>query len=214
MTPTEVETYARQRYNAVSDTRFFTSAELQRYMWDAEMQLARETLCIRNTYETLSVVSQQEYSVPTRSIMVKRVSYDDIKIASRSLDEVLELTSSSAAPIGSPYIYALWNEVLYVAPLPDTAGLTIKIFSIDEPSEVTAASVLDVPTRYHMDLTEYMNWQMAIKDKNYEGASYHKTRWDEIVKGAKVFERKMLRGDAFSFVKDADTELDAWSSAR
>lgn len=214
MDVTDLEDYARRRYNAVNDTRFFTSAEILAYIWDAQMHLARETGCIRTVYTSTSVADQQEYAFPTRTIMVKRVSYDGIKIEPRPLDEVLALTSSVAAPTGTPYIYAIWNEVLYLGPIPATSGATIKVFSINEPDEVTATSTLDVPTRYHMDLAEYVNWQMCVKDKNYQGAEYHQRRWEDIVTKAKAFERKMLRGDRISFVKDADRELDSWIMVR
>lgn len=210
MTPSELEEYARQRYNAVSNTRFFTSSEMRRLIWDAQMQLARETFCIRDVLTTTTVASQQEYSFPTTTIAIKRVTYNGVRVDPRPLEEVLDLTSSVASPTGSPYLYAIWNETLYLAPTPSEAQ-TLKIFAIVEPSEVTAASTLEVPTRYHMDLAEYLNWQMCVQDKNYQGAALHKENWEAIVRKAKAFERKMLRGQQFSFVKDADRDVDSWN---
>ncbi len=214
MDVSDLEDYCRRRYNAVNETRFFTSLEIMAYIWDAEMQLARQSHCIRNVYSTTSVASQQEYAFPTRTIAIKRLSFDGIKVEPRPLDEVLNLTSSVASPTGRPYIYAIWNEVLYFGPIPDTDGLAIKIFSINEPDEVATTAVLDVPSRYHMDLSEYVVWQMAIKDKNYQGAQYHQARWESIVRDAKAFERKMMRGDRMSFVTDDDRECSTWNSVR
>ncbi len=210
----EVEDYARRRYNVVGDTRFFTSLEIQRYIWAAEMELARETFCIRNTFSTVSVAGQQEYPFPSRTLAIKRVSYDGVRVEPRSLAEVLALTSSVAAPIGQPAIYAIWNEVLYLAPIPGVDDLTILIFSIDEPEEVETSATLSVPSRYHLDLSEYVVWQMAVKDKNYNGASYHEKRWRDIVNRAKAFERKSLRTDQQGFMRDADRDFDSWTSIR
>lgn len=212
MTPDELEEYARQRYNAVNDT-FFASTEMRRYIYDAEMQLAREALCIRDVYTTSTVVDQQEYPFPSRTIMIKRVTYDGLEVEPRSLEEVLDLTNSVASPTGTPYIYAIWNETLYLGPKPAEVK-DLKIFSINEPAEVENASVLDVPSRYHLDMAEYINWQMAVKDKNYQGAALHKENWRDVLVRAKSFERKMLRGQQFSFVKDVDRDVDSWNIIR
>lgn len=214
MNVTDLESYIRRRYNAVNDTRFFTSAELYQYIWDAQMQLARESWCIRSVFSTTSVASQQEYSFPSRTISIKRVTYDGIKVEPRALDEVLNLTGSVAAPTGRPYIYAIWNEVIYFGPIPDADALTIKIFSINEPDEVTVSSALDVPTRYHLDLSEYAVWKMCLKDKNYEGAARHEVIWNGILQKAKAFERKMMRGDRMSFMTDSDRDVDSWIMVR
>lgn len=210
----EVEDYARRRYNAVNDTRFFTSQELQSYMWDAQMQLAREALCIRGVYSTVSVSGQMEYPLPTRTIAVKRVSYNGQKVEPRSLDEILALVGTTVAPSGTPYCYAIWNEILYLSPTPAEDDLTIKVFSFNEPTDVSSAGELEVPTRYHLDIAEYVIWQMCIKDKNYQGANYHERRWADRIAKAKAFERKMLRADQQSFMRDDSGAIDSWTSVR
>jgi hypothetical protein len=212
MTPTELSEFCRQRYNSVGDS-FFDDSEVLRYIWDAEMQLARETGCVKNVYTTSTVAAQQEYSFPTSTIAIKRLTVNGYKAEPRTLEEVLDLTSSAAAPSGLSYIYAIWNETLYLGPIPDSA-YTLKIFSINEPSEVTTTSVLSVPTRYQLDLADYVNQQMALKDKNYQGASVYGEKWQERVRKAKADERKLLRGQEFTFVKDADHYLQSWGLIR
>ncbi len=214
MLVTDLETYCRQRYNAVNDTRFFTSDELYSHIWAAEMQLAKETQCIRSVFSTVSVAAQSEYAFPTNTLAIKRLSYDGMKVEPRALDEIQNQLATAAAPSGRPYMYAMFNEVLYFAPTPDVAGLTIKVFSINEPTQVTAASTLDVPTRYHLDLVEFVIWQMCLKDKNYQGAMLHQKIWEDTVKKAKAWERKMLRGDQMSFVRDTDRDMETWVLAR
>jgi hypothetical protein len=213
MTPGEITAYARQRYNATADTRFFTETELYTLIWDAQMQLARETDCIRNVYTTTTVASQQEYSFPTSTIKIKRITYNGYRVDPRSLQEALDMTSSSASPTGTPQFYAIWNETLYLAPIPAEAQ-TLKIFSINEPTQVSASSTLDVPSRYHLDIGDYLLAQMATKDKNYAGAAVHLQRWAETLQKAKAFERKMMRGDGLAFVRDVDRDTDSWVIAR
>ena len=70
MTPVELETYIRQRYNAVGDS-FFSQLEIFNSMWQAQMELATESLCIKTTYTTTSVASQRAYDFPTNTISVE-----------------------------------------------------------------------------------------------------------------------------------------------
>jgi hypothetical protein len=212
MTPTELEEFCRQRYNAVGDT-FFSSGEMLRYIWDAQMQLARETACIRSVYTTSTVASQQEYSFPTQTIAIKRVTVNGYRADPRTLEEVLDLTNSTAAPTGLSYIYAIWDEVLYLAPIPD-AVYTLKIWSINEPAEVETDSTIEVPSRYQLDLADYVNEQMAIKDKNYAGSAVYAAKWAEKLRKAKADEQKLLRGQEFSFVKDVDSYRNSWGLIR
>lgn len=212
LTPTTLEEFARQRYNAVGDTAF-TSSEMNRYIWDAQMQLARETWCIRDVLTTTTVASQQEYAFPTATLAVKYLTVDSQTVEPRSIEEVLRLTASSAAPTGTPYIYAIWNEVFYLAPIPASA-VTMKVYAVCEPAEVTTASTLEVPSRYHLDMAEYLLEQMCTKDKNYQGAAIHSAKWLQKVKEAKATERKLLRGQKFSFVKDESSSLELFGVMR
>lgn len=212
MTPLEVNEYARNQYNAVGDT-FFSDLEIYKYIYDAEMQLAKETNCIRSVTTMSSVDGQQEYTFPANVIMVKRLTYDGLKVEPRSLEEVLDLTNSVASPTGTPYIYAIWNETLYLGPIPSDVK-TIKFFAIKQPTVPTATSTLEVPERYHADLAQYACWMMCVKDKNYTGAATYGANWAQVVQRAKAFERKMYRGQGFSFVKDADRDVDSWNLLR
>ena len=200
--------YARQQYNAVGDP-LFPDALMRGYVYDAEMELATATKCIRAVYTTTSVASQQEYSFPSRSISVKRVTYNGVRVQPKSLDEVLNLTSTPAAATGTPYIYAIWNDTIYFGPIPVSAGLSIKVFSFNEPSQKTSnLSTLDVPDRYHLDIADFMLERMCIQNKNYQGAAVHAKKWRDKVDKARSTERKMMTGDGFSFVRDEDREFD------
>jgi hypothetical protein len=205
---TDLMDYARQRYNAVGDP-LFPDALLRNYVYDAEMHLAREAKCIRAVYSTTSVASQQEYAFPTRSISIKRVTYNGVRVMPRSLDEVLNLTQTAAVVTGTPYIYAIWAETLYLGPIPAADGATIKVYSFNEPSaKATNSATLDVPDRYHLDIAEFLLQQMCIQDKNYQGASLHAEKWADALRKARATERKMMTGDGFAFTRDEDREFD------
>ena|SRR3990167_5900991 len=202
MDVSDLVTYARQQYNATSDS-FFSDTELYSYIYDAQMQLARFTSCIRGTYTQSTVASQQEYSMPSDVISVKRVTYDGKRLAriSFSEDDMITGFNASTTSTATPSCYAYWNATLYLRPVP-SAVATIKIFVYKMPDEVTATSVLEVPTIYHLDMADYLLHKMAAKDKNYSGAQYFANLWAVSLKRAKDDERKRDRMDAFSSVKD------------
>lgn len=205
MTPGEVIEYARQRYNAVSDS-FYSDSELYRYIWAAQMDLARFAWVIERVYTTTTVASQQEYAFPTNTIAIKRVTYDGIKLVPITFreDDSLTLSNQTTTATGAAQYYAIWNETIYLRPIPNDAK-TLKIWSYSEPQEVSATSTLEVPTRYHLDLADFLNWKMAAKDQNYEAANYWRDAWRERVEQARRFRRRELRGDSFSAVQDLES---------
>lgn len=205
MTPTDLVTYARQRYNAVTDT-FFSDSELYTLIWDAQMQLAKETLCIRRTYTTPTVVGQQEYQKPSACFSLKRVTYNGrkvFKILDRE-DDALTLNNQTTTATGTPQYYWEWDTVIELRPVPDDVQ-TLKLYTYDLPQIVTATTTLDVPSRYHLDIADFLLWNMCAKEKNFEAAAQYEQSWLKKVQDAKRHEKKLLRGDGFSHVLDEET---------
>lgn len=208
MTPNDLQEYARRQYNASSD-QFFSDAELYQHIWAAQHELAYKALLIERVYSTTTVASQQEYSYPTDTIAIKRVTYDGVKLVPISFkeDDTLTLGNSATTATGAAQFYAIWNSTLYLRPIPDDA-LTLQIFSYNEPTEVSATSTLEIPTMWHLPIADFVLWKMAAKDKNFEAAAQYQAMWAKTVMEARKFGRRRLRGDAFVVVKDED----AWPS--
>lgn len=208
MTPTELEEYVRSRYNAVGDT-FFSQEEIFNYFWQAQMELAREALCIKRTYTTTSVQGQRVYDFPTSTISIRRVEYDGERIFPNDFsdDDVLTGNSPDEAITGRAENYQQWGYQIYLRPIPDTDGLTIKIYGYDMPSQPTEAGTLDVPLIYHLDLGDYALYCMFGKDKNHQMADYHLGIWNSKKKEVLRAERLRLTGDEYETVKDHEDEL-------
>lgn len=202
MTPSEINEYARQQYNAVGDT-FYTDAELYRHIFAAELELAMKAGCIKNVYTTSTVVSTQEYSRPSGAIIIKRISYEGTKLAPISMreDDAITLMNQATTQTGTPQFYYEWGASFFLRPVPDAVG-TLKIYSVDKPQPVTATSVLDVPDRYHDKIADYLLERMARKDKNYGGAKEFAASWADTVLEAIRHERRRLRGDQFTGIQD------------
>ncbi len=204
MTPGDVITLARQKWNAVTDT-FFSDAEFYTLLYAAQMELALETNCIRNVYTTTTVAGQQEYQKPTNAYAIKRVTYNGLKlykITDRE-DDAITLNNQTTTATGAPQYYSEWGTAIELRPVPDSA-LTLKMFTYDMPSTVTAVTVFDVPTRYHVSLADYLVGHMATKEKNFSAAAQYMAMWMKKVQDAKRYEQKFLRGDAFSHVLDEE----------
>lgn len=204
MTPGDVVTFARQKYNAATDD-FFTDSEMYTAIYAAQMELAMETKCIRKVYSTTTVIGQQEYQRPTNAFSIKRITYNGLKlykITDRE-DDAITLNNQTTTATGSPQYYSEWDTALELRPVPDTVN-ALKIYTFDMPGAVSAITTLDVPTRYHPFLAEYLVSQMATKDKNFQAAAQYAQMWAKRVQDAKRYEQKFLRGDAFSHVLDEE----------
>ena len=95
MTPTELETYVRQRYNAIGDN-FYPQALIFNYFYDAEMELARKTKCIQRVYSTTTVASQRAYDVPSLSHAIARVEYDGERLQPNDFVDDDSMTGGNA----------------------------------------------------------------------------------------------------------------------
>jgi len=200
MTPSELNTYCRQRYNATADN-FFSDTELYSYMYDAQMQLARETKCIKAVYSSSTVASQNEYDKPSRSVSIKRVTYGGKKLVkiNDKLDDYLTGGDQDTTSTGEPQYYWDWGTTIHLRPTPDAIG-TLKIYSFDVPDTVLATGTFNVPLRYHLDLADFVLFMMALKDKNFDVAAIYERSWQTKLSNAKRYESKLARGDAWEGV--------------
>lgn len=205
MTPAQIEEHARQRFNAVGDT-FFSSAEIMNLIYAACLRLAQETQCIERVYTTSTVADQQEYAYPSSTISIKRVTYEGNKLEPVSFreDDALTLNNSTTTATGDPQYYSVWNDTLYLRPVPAGVG-TLEIFAYNEPQAVTSTSSVEVPSLFHMDLVNFILMEMFAKDQNLQMSSYYEKKWEKAVADAKRWMKRRLRGDSFSAVKDEES---------
>lgn len=209
MTPTEIETYARAKYNATGDT-FFTSAEIYYYIYQAELELAAEcNLC--SAYTTQAVVNgTRQYTFPTLARILKRVECLDsggtaVKLEPITFreDDALTLVNVASTTKGRPAFYSQFNFNIYLRPVPD-ASYTLNIYYYAEPAVVTSLSVLEVPTMFHMDLCDFVVREMYAKDKEPEMYDRFDKKWQMAKLRIKRWLQKQKRGDAFTIVMNED----------
>jgi hypothetical protein len=204
MTPGEVVTFARQQYNAVGDT-FFSDPEMYSLVKIAQTELANAAKCIERVYSTTTVAGTQSYAFPTLATEIKRITYDgyNLEPATFREDDLLTAYDQDTTTRGTPRHFFTWNQTIYLRPIPDSA-LTLQIFSINAPDDVSSTSTLDVPTLFHLDLADFLLWKMAVKDKNWSAADYFKKVWDERVGNSQAVWKKHKRAAGFTSVRDVE----------
>lgn len=204
MTPDEVLTQAKQQYNAVGDA-FFSDPELYRHVWHAQNILAMEGFVIENTYTTPTVAGQQQYTFPTNAIAIKRITYNGKPVTRIKMKEDDLLTGGNAdtTATGTPAHWFEFDRVIYLRPVPPEVQ-NLLIYTYDRPQEVSSTATLDVPDEFHLGLATYLNWRMALKDQNFQGAGEFKSLWDEVVARAKQYTRKRRLAAGFNVVRDED----------
>lgn len=209
MTPVQLETLIRQRYNAVGDN-FFTQAEIFGNIYAAQCELAMETFCIRNTYTTSSVANQRVYDFPTKTISIRRVEYNGKRIFPNDFVEDDDATGNNpgTTSTGTPEWYQTWDSELYLRPIPATAVTDgIKIYSYDLPDTVTSTGSIDVPDRYHLLLVDFVLYTMFAKEKNFNMAKHHYDIWQKNKDMVLQTERMRDVGDEFTTVKNLDEDF-------
>lgn len=213
MTPAEIETAARRKYNS-SSSSFYSSNEIYDLIYQAELEIARETLMIEGatTISGGSISGTRTYALPSTLLEVKRVEYDGQKLEPIDFrqDDAATLMNSNTTATGRPQYYTLWNDTLYLRPIPDTSALVIKLYGYNLPAQITSASqVLEVPKVFHMAIVDYVVAEMATKDQNSATAQLYFDKWyNKHLPAMKSWAQRRRRGDQFAVVKDMDTLAD------
>jgi hypothetical protein len=206
MTPQQVESAARRRYNS-EDSTFWSQDEVFKVIYEGELILAREALVIEASTTSTSTDGTRAYSFPSGFIAVKRIEYNGSKLRPIDFreDDLLTLSNSTTTEEGTPQYYVVWNDQVYLRPIPDTSDVTITWYGYKEPTLLTTvSSTLSIPSRFHVDLIEYTASIMAAKDENLRMAQYYEARWMDRVERAKAWQKKRLRTDSFATVKSEE----------
>lgn len=207
MTPQQVIDAARARYNAAADT-FWSDAELLQHLYEACLELSRESLCIE--YYDSSIVSvqgTQSYAYPARAIAIKRVVYDGKRLEPITMreDDRLTFFDSANTAQGEPNHWYDWGNTIYLRPIPDSSAKVIGVFVFREHDTVTAGSTLEIPSQWQPKTIDYLVAKMALKEKNYVVADRYDLNWQKTVMRAKTWGRQRRRMAAFITTQDDNT---------
>lgn len=206
MTLSDITTACRRRHNALGDN-FYSDAELWQLIYEACVEYAREVKCIENTFTSTTVASTQSYAYPTNLIEIKRITYNGAKLEPINMreDDLLTLSNQSTTSTGTPQYYFVWDEAIYLRPIPDAAQ-TLKVFGPCEPSMITVSTAtIEVPSVFHTKLINFVVSEMYAKDQNFQAATYYMNMFLTGLQKDKGFWKKRKRADALGRVMDEET---------
>lgn len=201
MTPTEFITAARRKYNSVGST-FYSDDEILDLLYQAEMELSTYALTIETTdSSTTTVAGTREYTIPTRALAIKRVTYDGQKLKKISFREDDELTvfDEDETGQGTPLYYEIWDDSILLRPLPDDTK-TLKYYYYGEPAIITVTDTIETPTRFHMDMVDSVVGELMYKDENATMGDRYRRRFEGHLVNAKKWQQRRKRTDGFHSV--------------
>jgi len=205
MTPTQLITAARRKYNSVGST-FYADAEILDLLYQAELEMAKYALTIESTDSaTNTVAGTRAYALPTRCISVKRLTYDGQKLKKIQFSEDDEITAydEETTSTGTPLYYAVWGENVYLRPIPGEIK-ALKFYFYREPTIITVSDSIESPTRFHMDFVDGIVAEMCYKDENFSAGDRYRKRWEQHLLEARKWQKKRQRDDGFNHVKNEE----------
>jgi len=206
MTPTEFIEACRNKYKAVGDN-FYSDAEILDLLYQSEMEMAKFALTIEKDPNTsiTTVSGTRAYSMPTRCLAIKRITYNGGKLKKISDREDDELTvyDESTTSTGTPLYYWIWGEKIYLRPIPDDAK-TLTVYFYGEPDIITVSDSIETPSRFHMDLTDGVVSGMCYKDENYPSGDRYRKKFESNLVEARKWQQKRKRADGFNVVKNEE----------
>jgi hypothetical protein len=204
VTNASIEQAAREQYNAVSDS-FYSQASIITLINKAQQELATKALLIENKTTFATVAGTRAYSYPSNVIAFKRVEYSGAKLDPIDFrdDDLVNLYPTTTTT-GTPRFYSIWDKQIYLRPIP-AAVATVTVYVYSEPTIMTLSTETpEVPTQFHLGLTDYILMHMAAKDGNLQLASWHQNIWEKFVKDAIRWKQKEKVTDGFRAVKSED----------
>ena len=158
-------TKCRRRLNETSET-FHLPADLIAYADEGQKYVVRETKSLEDTDTATSIVSgTQNYALPTDLIAIRRITYDGKKIFPIDFVDLDESELDETDSTGTPTEYYIWNDYIYLYPIPGTSGKTLKIYYYKAPTTISASTdTLETKVVYDDAIICYMTYLALVKD--------------------------------------------------
>lgn len=177
---------------AEANADFWADADFIQWTNEAVREIVNQTRCLETGVSTIVLYPfGRSYSLSALSwIDVEKVEYDSGVTWIHSsgttrfnplyiydLDRVpfIKLRQGNEKETGTPKVFAVWNNSLYVWPMPDTtqAGTTCYAYYVPLPSGVTsAASSIETPSYFDSAILDYVRGKAWYKAEYVKRGEY------------------------------------------
>ena len=207
MTPAEIVTAARRKYNA-ENAGFYADSELYGLIYEAELQLIGEEYIVQDIDTSITTVSgTRTYSKPSLTVTIERIEWNGEvlrKVDGFHVDDDLSAENPDTTATGTPRYWFEFADLIYLRPKPDAAQ-TLKLFRTKAPAAVTTASqTLEIPVHFHRDITNYVASEMAAKDENFQMAKFWGDKWEQSKLRFKSWAKRKKRAGGMATVKSEE----------
>jgi hypothetical protein len=181
--------------NEASTSSIFTSAVLNRFINDAERDIAAKTGCLEHIDSLTTTASTR--SVPFSGYKVKNLEYIPVSGTRIGLPKIT-LKHFGRLPLSgaTPQYWTQWGGFVLIEPIPASAYTlyaTISDYPLVEMSSDTDEP--SIPSTYHEDLIWYAVSRCYMRKGRREQAAYAYNRYIEAIQ-FKKFQRTYPKQDA------------------
>lgn len=184
----------RARANLAERTAdFWTDADIIQWTNSAVWEIVDQTRCLETGVSTITLQSlTRSYSMSGLTwIDVEKVEYDSgvtweqagsgattfnpLYIYDLDRAPFINLRLGREKETGTPKVFSVWNNSIYLWPMPDTtiAGTTCYVYYVPLPSGVTTgASAIETPSYFDSAILDYVVAQAWYKAENVKRGDY------------------------------------------
>ena len=179
----------RARYDINESTAsFWSDAELTTWINQAIWEITAKTRCLEKAVSTQTLAEDDyDYSISGDWLSIETIIHDsgtttgdsDTSEAGRRLHTLKRIDIRDfghTRETGRPKQYAVWNDTLYIWPIPDSdqSGTTLILFSVNLPTGVTStSSAIETPAYFDHSILNYVKAKAYFKDKREAKGNYY-----------------------------------------
>lgn len=188
----------RVRYDINETTAgFWSDTELQQWINEAIWEINSKTRCLETAVSTQALAEDDyDYAIAGNWLSIETIIHDsgtttgdsDTADAGRRLHTLKRIDIKNfghTRETGRPKQYTIWNDILYVWPIPDStvSGTTLILFVVTLPTSITSAtSAIETPAYFDHCILNYVKAKAYFKDKREAKGNYYMALFEKAVR--------------------------------
>lgn len=172
--------------NESSTSTFLPSTVLNRFINEAEREVAAKTGCLENIDSTSTIASTR--TVQFSGHKIKYIEYIPGSGNRIGLQQITIKHLGSVQVNGStPEFFCQWGNNALIEPLPGTTLYTLYIYVADYPQTEMSSDTDEpsIPASFHEDLIQYSLFLALMRDRKFQQAAFIYNKYIESIQAKK-----------------------------
>lgn len=175
-------------------TLFWSDTEIIQWTNEAVVEIVNRTRCLESAaLEIVVQANDRDYSISGNWLDIEKVEYDiGVSGVTTKKSQVYDLERApfrmlrfnQEKEIGDPKTFSIWNDTLYVFPIPRSAqsGNTLYVYRATLPSGVTtASSPIETPAYFDPAILYYVKGKALFKEGNEANGFFYMQLFNSMV---------------------------------